>query len=249
MKKYLKTQNLPWFVLGAGVLGLILRFWLVSTENEDGFVTRNHISAILVVVLTLSVAVVVFLGTRSLQQASKYRFNFPASVPGALGTLVAALGVGSTSVVELVIAADVLHVITAILGLVTVVALVFLTDCRWKGLHPSTLFHVAICAYLMLRLICMWRQWGSHAELQDFCYQLLATVCLMLSAYHRATFDANFGKRHSYAFFSLMSVYFCILSLAAWTRPVFFFTMGIWQLTDLCNLTPLPKEFRQERAK
>lgn len=249
MKKYLKTQNLPWFALGAGVLGLVLRLWLLSTENEKGFFTRNHISAILVIVLTAAVAVVVFFGTRSLQQAAKYRFNFPASVPGAVGTLIAALGVGSTSVVELVIASDALRVIVAILGLVTVVALVFLTDCRWKGLHPSSLFHVVICAYLMLRLICMWRQWGSHAQLQDFCYQLLATVCLMISIYHRATFDANFGRRQSYAFFSLMSIYFCVLSLAGWTRPVFFFTMGIWQMTDLCNLTPMPKEFRQEKAQ
>lgn len=249
MKNYLKTQNLPWFALGIGILSLFLRICLLNTENEDGFLARNHISGILVVVITVAVAVVIFIATRSLQQANRYQFNFPPSIPGALGTLVGALGIGSTSVVELVIAGDALTAIAAILGLMSVVSLIFLADCRWKGLHPSPLFHVVICAYLMLRLLCMWRRWGSDPQLQDFCYQLLATVCLMLSAYHRATFSANFGSRASYAFFCLMSIYFCVLSLAGWTRPVFFFSTGIWQLTDLCSLVPMPKDHRESMLR
>lgn len=245
MKQFLNPKNLPFATLIAGSVGLLLRIWLLTTENEKGFVNRGHFSAIMLYLLTAAFIAVLIIATRPLQQANKYHFNFPASVAGAIGALAAAVAAGLTSIIELTASGDLLNTLAALLGILATVALVFVAHCRWKGLHPSTLFHVAVCAWLMLRLICMYRQWSSDPQLLDYCFQLLAIVCMMLASYHRATFDANFGRRDHYALFSLASVYFCFLSLAGPDSVVFFLGTGIWLITDLCDLTPMPKEYRE----
>lgn len=246
MKQYLKSENLPWLTLLAGGIGLLLRVWLLSTEDEKGFVTRGHISGILLLVLTAAFAVMLFLLTRVLIQGSKYRFNFPASDTGGIGAAVAAAGIAIASVVELTAAADTLETFCALLGILSAAALLFVGHSRWKGLHPSTLFHIMICAWLVLRLICLYRSWSSEPQLEDYCFQLLAIVCAMLATYQRAAFDANFGKRFPHAFFSLASVYCCILSLAGPDGAVLYLSLGMWLFTDLCNLRAMPRRHRRE---
>ena len=248
MKQLIKPQSLPWLTLIVGTAGLLLRFWLYTTANALGFVTRWHISAILLYVLTAAILVLLFIGTRALTQANKYPFNFPASAFGGIGTLAAAIAIAATSILGLSAVTDLISGLTIALGLFSAVALLFLAHARWKGLHPSTLFHIIICAYLMLRLFCMYRSWSSDPQLQDFCFQCLAMVCAMLATYHRATFDANFGQRHSFVLFSLSAVYFCFLSLIGSDNLLFFLGVGLWLISDLCNLTPMPKGLREKDA-
>ena len=246
MKQILNPKHLPWITLNAGGLGLIMRFWLYTTADDKGFVTRWHISAILMYLVMAVYLVLLIAATRSLTQGSKYRFNFPASPVGGIGALAAAVAFGITSGMDLFTAEDLFSRLTAIFGLLSMLALVFVGHARWKGRHPSTLFHVVICAWLVMRLFYMYRLWSSDPQLQDFCFQILALVCMMLAVYHRATFDANFGKRHSYVFFSLAAVFFCCLSLAGPENILFYLGAGCWLITDLCNLTPMPK--REQKA-
>ena len=248
MKQLTKPQSLPWLTLIVGAAGLVLRFWLYTTADGLGFVARWHISAILLYVLTAAILVLLFIGTRALTQANKYPFNFPASAFGGIGTLAAAAAIAVTSILELFTVEDIVSGLTVALGFFSAVALIFLAHARWKGLHPSTLFHIVICGYLMLRLFHMYRSWSSDPQLQDFCFQCLAMVCAMLATYHRATFDANFGQRHSYVFFSLAAVYFCFLSLTGPDHILFFLGVGLWRISDLCNLTPMPKGLREKDA-
>lgn len=247
MKQFLNHKNLPWLTLIAGGIGLMLRIWLLNSGDDRGFLPHGHISAILLYILTALFVAALVVATRPLVQADKYRFNFPASRLGGIGAWVAAFAFGMTSIVDLLSSADVISTFAALFGILSAAALIFAGHCRWKGLHPSALFHIAVCAYLMLRLICMYRQWSSDPQLLDYCFQLLALVCLMLAAYHRATFDANFGIRHSYVLFNLGAVYFCCLSLAGPDNVLFFLGAGVWMITDLCNLTPMPKEFMEKK--
>lgn len=243
MKKLFNPANLPWFVLAAGGAGLLLRIWLLKTGmDEKGFLMPGHPADILVWVLTAAVIAVLLFCTRRLLQAAKYQFNFPQSVSGALGCVSGALGIAITSFAELVAYSDTLTLLTAAMGLVGAAALGYLGYCRQKGMHPNILCHTLISLYLMLRLISQYRHWSSDPQLQDYCFQLLATVCLMLAAYHRATFDANAGKRRPHAIYHLAAVYFCCLSLAGSESIVFYLGAGVWMLTDLCSLTPLPEQ-------
>lgn len=247
MKKYLKHENLPWLTLAVGGIGLLLRLWLISTEDAKGFIIGGHFSGILLILLTLAFLAVLYLATRSLTQGGKYQFNFPASLTGGIGAGLAALGCGIASLVELTTAADTLAVFCSLLGLVAAAALAFVGHSRWKGLHPSMLAHTAICVWLMLRLICLYRSWSSDPQLEDYCFELLAIVCAMLSCYHRATFDANFGQRPPHIFFSLAGVYCCCVSLANPGTALLYLSLGVWLFTDLCRLTPMPRRFRRRR--
>lgn len=243
MKNIFSPKNLPWAVVSAGGIGLLLRLWLLNSGiDEQGFFISGHLADILVWVLTAIVIIAVLLCTRSLQQATKYAFNFPESIIGGIGCLLGAAGIAIASIAELTVYDDALALATAILGLFGAVSLGYLGFCRYKGLRPSILCHCALCIYLMLRLINQYRHWSADPQLQDYCFQLLATVCLMLAAYHRATFDANLGKRRPHAVYHLCAVYFCCLSLAEVSNIAFYLGTGIWMLTDLCSLVPMPTE-------
>jgi hypothetical protein len=78
-------KSLPWAVLLSGGLGYGLYLWLMSTENEKGFIDKFHISAYLLLVLTAVVVIGLLFFVRRLTQGGKYEFNFPASYWGAVG--------------------------------------------------------------------------------------------------------------------------------------------------------------------
>lgn len=245
MKKTISRKYLPWGVLAAGFVGCFLRLWLMGTETDRGFVDKFHISAFLLLALTAAVLLFLYAATHSLQQGSKYSFNFPASAIGAAGAFAAAAGMGISSGMRLLAATDLLCVGAAAMGIISSLCLIFAGHCRHKGLHPNILPHAAICLGLMLQLICGYRQWSADPQLYDYCYQLLALACAMVAVYQRAAFNADFGKRHSYAFFNLATVYFCLICLSS-SDWLYYLALGCWLFTDLCDLTPLPKEFREE---
>lgn len=246
MKNYQTTKLLPWVTLCGGILGLALRLILNATENDKGFVTRWHWSTIALVALTALFLAGIYVLTRPMRQANKFEFNFPASLFGGIGAALAAVGFGFTSITELLAARDLLTTVSAALGIVAALALLVVAYTRWQGKRPSMILHSLICAYLMVRLICMYRQWSSDPQLTDYAFELLALVCAMLAAYHRATFDANLGRRASFAFFSLAAVYFCFLGLGGENQPLLYGAVGLWLFADRCDLTPLPREFWED---
>lgn len=248
MKKLLNPTNLPCIILAAGGIGLLLRIWLLGTGTDGkGFLVSGHPAEVLIWILTAAVIALLLYCTRRLLEASKYQFNFPQSLIGAIGCMLGAFGIAITSLSELLLNPDTLTLIASILGFLSAAALLFTSHCRWKGLQPNILCHALISLYLMFRLIGQYRHWSSDPQLQDYCFQLLATVCLMLAAYHRATFDANAGKRRPHTFFHLAAVYFCCLSLAGSDNIAFYLGTGAWMMTDLCSLIPLPEQKRGMR--
>ena len=46
----------------------------------------------------------------------------------------------------------------------------------------------------------------------------------------------------------IAGLYFCLLSLPKCDAPVLFAALGLWMLADLCNLTPMPREYQNEKA-
>ena len=243
MKKLLKPNYLPWIVLAAGAVGLGLRIWLVNTPaDEKGLLPSGHMANTLLWILTVLVLGLLVFATARLLEAPKYEFNFPPSLFSAVGCALGACGLLINSVYFFLSYSDTLSVIAAILGALGGLSLFFLGWCRWKGMRPLSLCHVLICLFLMFRLISQYRLWSWDPQLQDYMFQLLAGVSMMLAAYHRATFDAGIGKRRPHAFYHLASVFFCCLSLVGNDCVPFFLGCGAWMLTDLCSLIPMPRE-------
>lgn len=245
MKKYFKPEPLAWFVPVMGILCALVRWWLFATGlDEKNMLISSHPGNWLTWVLTALTLGTIVYGTLNLKQAPKYSFNFPASLFSAIGAAVAAVCILFVAFSSFSGSRDLLGVLDGILGLIGAAALGFLSYCRYKGLHPSLIFHSVICAYLMVHLVCLYRLWSADPQIQDYAFSLLATVSLMLANYYSAAFDANFGQRRPHAAFHLAAVYFCIVSLPYSDNALFYIAMAAWMLTDLCNLTPMPKEVR-----
>ncbi len=240
MKRLLNPKYLPWLTLAAGGLGLLLRIWLYATgADKSGLLVGGHPAEFFIWLLCAGVLVYLWFASKPLVAAPKFGFNYPASLHGAAGCVLGALGIGHTSVTELLNRTDNLALIAALLGIVATAALLFSALQRYKGTQPNILPHSAVCVYFMVRLISLYRHWSSDPQLQDYCFQLLAIVCLMLSAYYRAAFDVDMGRRRPLVVFHLAAVFFCCLSMINKSNVFFYLPVGIWAFTDLCSLAPM----------
>ena len=238
MKQIVKPAVLPAAVFGAGLLGLLLRFWLYAAATDDrGLLTPGHVSEILLWILTVCVMAAVFLFTRQLLRGPKYEFNYPASLPGAIGAALGAVGILLQALSGLP-GGDFLQVLAGIVGIAAALGIGFTALCRWKGRKVSVIFHALASVFLMLHLICLYRQWCANPQLTDYVFGLLGVVCLMLSLYYRARFDAGMGLRRPLAFFHLAAVYFCLTAIYGSGSWAFYLCMALWMATDVCNLTP-----------
>lgn len=236
MKRFL---NLPFAVFGAGLLGLLLRFWLFTAGvDERGLLVPGHVAEILLWLLTVCVAVVLFVKTRHLIKAPKYSFNYPASIPGAVGAGLGAVGI-LLQAISGFSEGDLLQILAGIVGILSAAGIGFVALCRWKGRPVSVVFHALACCYLMLHLVCLYRLWHGNTQLVDYGFRLFAVVCLMLSLYHRACFDAGMGKRRPLVFFHLAAVYFCLTTIYGSGSWLFYLFSALWMVTDLCSLTPI----------
>lgn len=241
MKTYVKRYLLPLTALGGGLLTLLLRLWLLCLGTDSrGLLAIGSFPDIFSWVVTCGTLVWLVFGTRHLLEASKYNFNFPASLAAAIGIGLAALGFFITSLTELIAGTDVIGTISAILGLLAVGAMGFLAYCRFFSLRPSVLFHGLVCVYLMFHLVSHYRLWSAAPQIQTYGFELLAIVCIMLACYQRAAFDANQGQRRTHTFCSLCALFFSVAALPGCENALFFLGCAVWMLTTLCNLTPLP---------
>ena len=248
MKNYFKHAFLPFLALGGGVLAMLMRFWLFGIGTDDrGLLPAATFPDVVSWILTAIVIVLLMFGTRNLREATKYRFNFPASMPAAIGTAAGALGILITCLAELLSGAAKLGVFSAVLGLFAAAALGFIAYCRKDGKKPMFLFHSFICIYLMFHLISHYRIWSAYPQLQTYAFELLAIVFLMLACYQRAAFDAGRGNRRAYTFTTLAALFFCLAAIPGSDTAVFYLGCSAWMFTTLCNLKPLQISGKHEQ--
>ena len=241
MKKFLKSINLPWFVLAAGIIGIALRFWLLSTGiDKTGLLVSGHPADILLWLLTAATAVLVILGCLPLAQANKYAFNFPPSLIAAVGEGLLALGILVANILALIGSADSLSTATAVVGFLSVAPLALCVFYRWKGIRPTFLLHSFVCIFWVLRLVSLYRVWSPEPQLQNYIFQLFANVFMMLSFYQRTAFDVDCGNRRAHAISHLAAAFFCCLSLIGSRDWFLYGTCALWAIADLCRLTPMP---------
>lgn len=235
MKQPLQPKHLPLLALGAGMLGLGLGIWLFAS-GMDGkmLLLRSHPANAATVILTAVVMLVLYLCVRQCNGTLPYKKLFRPSLWAMVGCFVAAAGILSTNIYELSYLEDPVSIVSCLSGLFAAGALIFVGICRKTGRHPHPIFHSCITVYFILHLVSQYRNWSSEPQLQVYAFQLLASIFLMLSLYHRTTLDAGFGNRKSYLFFINGALYFCFLALCSGNR-VFYGTMAIYAATASCS--------------
>lgn len=245
MKSSIKPEKLKFLTLGVGGLGLALRIVLYATGTDDkGLLARNHWACTAVWLLTAAVALLLFFQTRHIQGPEAYRDAFPVSYVSGLGAIAMGVVVLVTTISGLKNLDTNLGRVLTVVGFVAAVSLVFIGICRLMGMKPLFLCHGAVCIYFALRMVSQYQLWSSDPQLQDYVFYLMAYVCLMLTAYHHAAFDAGMGVHRWLWLLSLASVYLCCLSLKGNQDIWLLFTAGIWAFTNLTTLTVKPRRQR-----
>ena len=244
MKKNTIPNILPVVTLGAGALGLYLQMWLFATGvDKAGLLLKSHPSNTLLFVLTAIVMAVIVLYLSTVRDIPAYKYLFPQSIPAAVGCMVAAAGVVASVISELIQNQDTISVIACILGALTALSLVSTGICRQKRKRPNYYLHFAITAYLMIHVVSQYRSWSSEPQLQNYIFQLLASVFLMLCCYYRTLLDNGVNNRRRYVFFNYCALFFCCLSLVS-DQWLFYASMGIWMFSEQCSLAPKRRVLR-----
>lgn len=237
MKKFLKPELLPVLTVVLGSVGMLLRVWLlVSGIDEKGLYVQGHIADTLSYLLLAVTALAVYLCALPLKGSGDVLHLFPASATAAVGCFCAAAGVVIAAVSELAQSADMILLFSMLAGFLASACLVFTGLCRLRGHKPSYIFHAAVTIYFLLHLIARYRYWNRESQLQIFFFPLLASVLLMLCAYQRACLDAREGNRRTYVVTNQLAMFCCFLSITDrdW---LFYLSMLLWTMTNLCDLT------------
>ena len=244
MKRYLKPAYLPIAVLSAGILACLMRLWLFALgADERGLLAVGNFPDVMSWILVAATMALLAVSCRQLQGATKYSYNFRASMPAAIGMALAAVSFCITSVIDLATGGDSVGAVSTVFGFFATAALLALAYGRYKGLHLSVLFHSVVCLYLMLYLVSHYRLWSAYPQLQSYAFELLAIVFVMLACYQRAAFDAGKGNRRAYTFFTLAALFFCVSTLPGCDNAAFFIGCAVWMYLTPCRLSlPVKKE-------
>ena len=236
MNKYIKPSYLPVLTLLGGLLGLILRAWLVlAGTDEKGLLVTTHPAHILVFVLTALVLAAIFLCIRPLGALKRYQDLFPNGILSGTGCIAAALGILWVSLRDRSLRTDIVTNVSLVLGLLAAICLVAVAVCRFKQRRPAFYFHVVITLFLMVHLVSQYRLWSSEPQLQVYFFPLLSSVFWMLTTYYSAVLDAKKASRRWFVFCNQSALFFCCVSL--WSDSwLFYLTMAFWMFTGLCSL-------------
>lgn len=230
MKKYIRNLLCP-SVVAVGALGAILRFWLFNTGIDDRNLLRTDHPAH-IMLLVLMGLVMVALALLVWKFPKQLRKPLPGSLVGFWGCMVAAVGILIANVLELTSAKDSVTVVCAVIGVLAAFSLLYMGLRRKSGHRGSMIAFVLIMLYFMTHLIQQYRMWSAQSQVQIYFFPLMASVFLMLFAYHRVALDVNGNHLRRYIFFNQAALFCCLLSLNtdSW---LFYLAMAVWAATDL----------------
>ncbi len=230
MKKWIRMLLCPG-VVAAGLVGFGLRTWLFKTGIDGrGLLMTDHPAHILILVLMGLVMAV--LAVCALQCPKQLRRPLPASMVAFWGCMVAAVGILLANVLELATASDGVTVACSVMGVLAAFGFFYMGIRRKSGHRGSMASFTLIIIYYMTHLIQQYRMWSAQSQLQVYFFPLMASVFLMLFAYHRAGLDVNGKSFRRYIFFNQAALFCCLLSLNS-DSWLFYLAMAVWAATDL----------------
>ena len=208
--KYL--SKLPVLTAICATLGLVclcLRQWLLRTGIDDkGLFTAFHPGMIVSMLLLAAALCVLVL---ALRQQQVYRFrNCALSI---VSMVFFAIGYSSAAWKLLLGRAQTLSVIAGILGIVSAVCALCIAFALLRKIKLHPFIYCPAVLFLMFLLVCRYQQWSGEPELQQYLFQMLSVISLMISAYHRAALEADKKGARNYLLISRAAVFFCIAAI------------------------------------
>lgn len=250
-KKFtIKRSALPFLVLGAGGLGLVLRVLLYTLAVDSrGLLPRNHPLHLATLLLTAGITVFLVWRLRTLGGSRNYHKNFPASVPAGVTTVFAAGWMLMVAFSLLEQAEGRLDWLLTVLAFLSVVCLLYTGYCRFRGKRPFFLLQGVIAVFYVVYMVSQYRIWSANPHLPDYVFHIFACVFLSLTGYYLTAFTARVGNRRMLLFCGMMALYLCFLALVGPGDGRFYFGGGIWAAGNLCTLDPPKRRPKSDTKK
>ena len=230
MKQHFRSHILPVFPVAAGALGLLLRIWLFSAIDEKGLLPANHIADTLLYILTAVTMGVLFLATRN--PVPRPIRKGVSRLSGILGCVTGALGLLCSGFSLFFGNAQRFSGIAAIACIAGGLALLVMATLKILRKQISYGFFAVLTACLMLDTIASCQTWGTVSQLQEYFFPLMASIFLILSAYHATFLAAGQGKPKQLVFFSQSALFFCCICLNTTHWPLYL-GMLFWAASQL----------------
>ena len=223
-----RTKLLRFTVLSASLLAMMLRALLYATAiDQKGLLIAGHWATWSILILTGVILGISFLLTRKIQNPL-HSDSFPASYLQGASSLLLAGVIFQRALSSYAVAYDRLNLIAAISGFAAAIALLVIGICRMIPKKPSFLFHSVVSIFFALQLVSQYRNWSWDPQLMDYGFYLAAFICLMITAYFLAGFEANMPNGRGLEFTSLAAVFFCCLALPESGDAALLISCALW---------------------
>lgn len=250
MKNAINSKTIPVLVVLTSLLGALLRLWTRgSGPDAGGLFEPQPLAWILLWLLTAATGAMIVYAVKGLKNPGTYQDNYPKSivatvccVPAAVCFLVTGVSQLRSALAPTALDPDVIGILTGILGMAAGVCLLFSGLNRTFGRKPFFLLHGVVCVYFALRLFNQCRGWSNEPQLGIVVFPFLASLTIMLAVYHRTCFDVDMGNRRVSLFWSLLSVYLCVVAMLSFEQSLFYGCCALWLICDLCSLRPLKRK-------
>ncbi len=207
-------------LLGLGALGLRLALYRLCVD-EKGLLTPGHPLEIGIWILTGAAALLAALSGGGPREKRYPRME-------ALGELLAAAGILFALAESIHSLVSVLEVIRLALSAVACVGLGWAAVSRLRGGRPHVLCYGAACLFFAMNVVCCYRGWVSHPQLQDYLFPLLGALAMMAFSYLRCVPE----KYRSRRMVGLLGGFLCLAALAKTQFVSMYLGCGLWMLTN-----------------
>lgn len=249
-KIIIKPSALPFFILGAGGLGLVLRVLLYAlTADHSGLLPRLHPLHVATLLLSAATAGGLVWILRKLDGSRSYRKNFPASVPAGIATLFSAAWMLTLAYSLVSLADSRLDWALVVLTFLSVACLIYTGCCRFRGKRPFFLAQGIITVFYAVYMVCQYRVWSANPQVPDYLFHVFACVFLCLTGYYLTAFSVKSGSRRSLLFCGLMAGFLCFLSLVGQGDIRFYVGGCAWALGNLCTIEPPKRRPKSDTIK
>ena len=242
----------------AGVSTLALhKYMMAHYIDAKGLLIPGNLPGWLMIAIGAAFVVGMAVLLRTLGGTGTYEENFPRDpVSGALLIAAGAVMFWSVSHPEAALPADVrvmsgsiaplTESLKSILPWVAAASMMVLGLYRILGRRSPALFAGAVCLNYMLTLVTDYRLWSADPQIQDYAYQLLAEVLLMLCAFHRTSCDGGILQRRKLIFTGMAAAMCATASLSMDFHRPFFLASALFALGCVCSTAVLPPDPEDE---
>jgi len=222
----------PALIAAAGAIaGFVLRRWqLRAAFDAAGQAVPGHGSSLLLALVCAAAVLLLALLSTRLEPRGGYEESFSSGAPELALSALAALAMLLSCALSLLGRPAGLWLVMGFLGLLAGFCIALSAAQRYRGTVPPLALHILPCVYLAARLIFMFKSWSVDPVVQDYCYELFASISAMLATYHLGGFCLGRGQRRMCAFWCLTGTVFSAVALAGagLEARLLFAACGLW---------------------